>query len=139
MILTDIKDVTRVLHDQKVVAVVGFHRDPTKPAHYVPEYLHRQGYTILPVNPALVGETYFGHKVVAHLADIDVPVDIVDVFRRSEAVPEHEADILAMLHPPKTVWLQLGIRNDAFAERLSARGIDVIQDRCMLADHRQYL
>ncbi|ADV66450.1 CoA-binding protein [Deinococcus maricopensis] len=139
MILTDIKDVTHVLQEQKVVAVVGFHRDPTKPAHYVPEYLHRQGYTVIPVNPALAGETYFGHKVVARLADIEVPVDIVDVFRRSEAVLEHEADILSMVHAPKTVWLQLGIRNDAFAERLSARGMDVIQDRCMLADHRQYL
>lgn len=134
-------DIIRVLKDNKVVAVVGFHRDPMKPAHYVPEYLHRQGYTVLPVNPALAarGETFYGQKTYARLADIGTPVDIVEVFRRSDRVHEHLDDILAMQPRPKVVWLQLGIRDDATADALTAQGIEVIQDRCMLADHRALL
>ncbi len=134
-------DVIRVLTENKVIAVVGFHHDSAKPAYYVPEYMYRQGYTIIPVNPALAarGESYFGHKAVATLAEITVPVDIVDIFRRSDRVPDHLSDILAMNPLPKVVWLQLGIRNDAVARQLSARGIDVVQDRCLLADHRALL
>lgn len=139
--LTSIKEIVNVLEHSKTVAVVGFHRDPTKAAHYVPEYLNRQGYTIIPVNPALAarGENYFGHPAVATLAEIKVPVDVVDVFRRSDKVGEHLSDILTMRPLPKTVWLQLGIRNDEVARALTEAGIQVVQDRCMLADHRQYL
>ncbi|EYB67801.1 CoA-binding protein [Deinococcus phoenicis] len=134
-------DVLRVLKENKVIAVVGFHPDPMKPAHYVPEYMHRQGYTIIPVNPALAarGQSFFGHKAVSTLADIGVPVDVVEVFRRSDKVHEHLADILNMNPLPRVVWLQLGIRDDAVARTLNERGIDVIQDRCMLADHRALL
>lgn len=127
-----------ILKESKVIAVVGFHPDTMKPAHYVPEYLHRQGYTILPVNPSLAqrGSTFFGHKVVARLTDIAMPVDVVEVFRRSDKVQEHLADILSMNPLPKVVWLQLGIRDDATARELAAHGIEVVQDRCMLSDHR---
>ena len=131
-------DVIRVLKDSKVVAVVGFHPDAMKPAHYVPEYLHRQGYTVIPVNPALAarGESFFGQKAVATLAEITTPVDVVEVFRRSDKVAGHLADILAMQPLPKVVWLQQGIRDEVTARELNAHGIDVIQDRCMLSDHR---
>ncbi|MEW6420386.1 MAG: CoA-binding protein [Deinococcota bacterium] len=134
-------DVARVLKNNKVVAVVGFHPDPMKPAHYVPEYLYRQGYTIIPVNPALAarGQSFFGHKAAATLAEISTPVDVVEVFRRSDKVRDHLADILNMRPLPKVVWLQLGIRDDATARTLTEHGIDVIQDRCMLADHRALL
>ncbi|MCP2013950.1 putative CoA-binding protein [Deinococcus sp. HSC-46F16] len=140
-LLESTPDVIRVLADNKVVAVVGFHPDPMKPAHYVPEYLHRQGYTVIPVNPALAarGESYFGQKAVATLAEIGTPVDVVEVFRRSDKVHQHLGDILAMQPLPRVVWLQLGIRDDATARALTQRGIDVIQDRCMLADHRALL
>ncbi|PYE55806.1 CoA-binding protein [Deinococcus yavapaiensis] len=139
--LTTTSDIVNVLRESKVVAVLGFHRDDTKPAHYVPEYLHRQGYTIIPVNPTLAerGESYFGHKAVASLADIDVSVDVVDVFRRGDKVSEHLEDMLAMRPKPKTVWLQLGIRNDDVARVLVNAGIQVVQDRCMLADHRHLM
>lgn len=135
------EDVVRVLTENKVIAVVGFHRDSTKAAHYVPEYMHRQGYTIIPVNPALAqrGESYFGHKAVSSLTEITVPVDVVEIFRRSDKVGVHLGDILSMKPLPKVVWLQLGIRNNEVAKELTARGIDVIQDRCMLADHRALL
>ncbi|GGL16403.1 CoA-binding protein [Deinococcus radiotolerans] len=140
-LVTQTAQVRQILTEHKVIAVVGFHHDAMKPAYYVPEYMHRQGYTIIPVNPALAarGESFFGHRAVATLAEITTPVDIVDVFRRSDRVREHLPDILAMPTPPKVVWLQLGIRDDATARELASRGIDVVQDRCLLADHRALL
>ncbi|WP_424950778.1 CoA-binding protein [Deinococcus sp.] len=140
-LLTEKVDVLRVLESSKVVAVIGFHRDPGKPAHYVPEYLDRQGYTIIPVNPALAsrGESFFGRVPVGTLAELTEPVDVVEVFRRSDKVHEHLADILAMQPLPKVVWMQQGIRDDEVAAQLTAAGIDVIQDRCMLADHRMWM
>ncbi|GAA5532292.1 CoA-binding protein [Deinococcus aluminii] len=135
------RDVVRVLKENKVIAVVGFHHDPMKPAYYVPEYMHRQGYTIIPVNPALAArsQSFFGHRAVATLAEITVPVDVVEIFRRSDKVRDHLNDILNMRPPPKVVWMQLGIRDEATARALTQHGIDVIQDRCMLADHRALL
>ncbi|THF68415.1 CoA-binding protein [Deinococcus sp. Arct2-2] len=140
-LLTTPADVIRVLTEHKTIAVIGFHRDTMKPAHYVPEYMHRQGYSVIPVNPSLAarGESFFGQKAVFTLAEIATPVDVVEVFRRSDKVHDHLADILAMNPLPKVVWLQLGIRDDATAQELAAHGIDVIQDRCMLADHRALL
>lgn len=140
-LLTEKADVLRVLEESKVVAVIGFHRDPGKPAHYVPEYLDRQGYTIVPVNPALAarGESFFGRAAVATLAELTESVDVVEVFRRSDKVHEHLADILAMQPLPKVVWMQQDIRDDAVAAKLTAAGINVIQDRCMLADHRMWM
>lgn len=139
--LRDVSDIRRVLSEHKVVAVVGFHADAMKPAHYVPEYLSRQGYTIIPVNPALAarGQSFFGQRAVSTLAEISMPVDIVEIFRRSDKVYLHLQDILNMQPPPKVVWLQQGIRDDAVAAELLGRGIEVIQDRCMLADHRSLL
>lgn len=140
-ILTETSAVVELLRETKTIAVIGFHRDPTKPAHYVPEYLHRQGYKIIPVNPALAerGESHLGCKAVARLSDITEPVDMVEIFRRSDKVKDHLEDILGMLHLPRAVWMQEGIRDDAVAARLSLAGMQVVQDRCMLADHRQYL
>jgi predicted CoA-binding protein len=139
--LNSLQDVSRILRDHKVIAVVGFHPDPMKPAHYVPEYMYRQGYTIIPVNPALAarGESFFGSRAVSTLAEIPGPVDVVEVFRRSDKVGVHLADMLAMKPLPKVVWLQQGIRNEEVAAELLARGVDVVQDRCMLADHRALL
>lgn len=137
-LLQQAPEVIRVLRESRVVAVLGFHHDAMKPAHYVPEYLHRQGYTVIPVNPALAGRgaSFFGQRAVSTLAEISTPVDVVEVFRRSEKVSGHLADILAMTPLPKVVWLQQGIRDEATARELNAHGIDVIQDRCMLSDHR---
>ncbi|MFO0758032.1 MAG: CoA-binding protein [Byssovorax sp.] len=122
----------------KTIAVLGAHHVPSRPAFYVPEYLHHQGYKILPVNPTLVGRTLFGEPVRATLAELREPVDIVDVFRLAELLPGHLPDILAMSPRPRVVWLQLGIRNDAFAKAIVEAGIDVVQDRCTLADHRRF-
>ncbi|GAA5500855.1 uncharacterized protein YccU [Deinococcus xinjiangensis] len=137
-LLSQTSDILRVLKENKVIAVVGFHRDSMKPAYYVPEYMQRQGYTVIPVNPSLAarGESFFGQKAVSTLAEIPVPVDVVEIFRRSDKVRDHLQDILNMQPLPKVVWLQLGIRDDQTAQELAAHGIEVVQDRCMLADHR---
>lgn len=129
-------EVATVLREARVVAVLGAHRDPERPAFYVPDYLHRAGYTVLPVNVTLAGETLWGRAVAPTLDALTVGVDVVDVFRRAEALPAHVDEILAMTPRPKVVWLQSGIRHDEVARRLEAAGIRVIQDRCMLADHR---
>ena len=133
--LPEIRD---VLARARTIAVLGAHHQPSRPAFYVPDYLYAQGYRVLPVNPTLVGTTLWGEPVRATLAEIGEPIDIVDVFRLAELLPSHLGDLLAMKPLPRLVWLQLGIRNDAFAEALVAAGIDVVQDRCTLADHRGF-
>jgi hypothetical protein len=125
-----------VLRAARTIAVLGAHHEPARPAFYVPDYLHAQGYRILPVNAVLAGQTLWGEPVRATLAELGQPVDLVDVFRRAELLPGHLDDLLAMSPRPRLVWLQLGVRNDAFARAVEAAGIDVVQDRCTLADHR---
>jgi uncharacterized protein len=132
-----IENVQEVLETARTVAVVGVSANAEKPAHYVPEYLHQHGYRIIPVNASMAGQTLFGEPVRGSLAEIKQPVDVVDVFRRAEHLDGHLEDILAMNPRPKLVWLQLGIRNDDFAKKLLEAGIEVVQDRCMLADHKR--
>lgn len=126
-----------ILTESPTIAVLGIHIEPEKAAFYVPEYLHDEGYRILGVNPVFRGKTLFDNPVRDTLAEIREPVDLVDVFRRSELIPDHVEDILAMEPRPKYVWFQLGIRNDAAAQILEAAGITVIQNRCTLADHQR--
>ncbi len=137
-LLSDSQAVKDALLRYRSVTVLGAHPLEHKAAHYVPRYLAGEGYDIYPVNPRYAGQTLFGKPVLASLADVPIPIEVLNVFRRSEHLPEHLPDILALDPLPKLVWLQLGIRHDGVAERLNAAGIDVIQDRCMLADH-QYL
>ncbi|MEQ1566798.1 MAG: CoA-binding protein [Myxococcota bacterium] len=132
--MSDLDTARRVLAEARTVAVLGAHADPDKPAYYVPAYLASHGYRILPVNPGRVGEVLHGAPVVSTLAELGPGVDVVDVFRRAEHLAGHLDDVLALA--PRAVWLQSGIRDDAFAARLRAAGIEVVQDRCMLADHR---
>ena len=129
--------VRAILTSSPTIAVLGIHREPEKAAFYVPEYLHDEGYRILGVNPAYVGQELFGEPVRATLAELAEPIDLVDVFRRPDAIPAHVDDILAMKPRPKVVWFQLGIRNDDAAKILEAAGITVVQNRCTLADHQR--
>jgi len=126
-----------ILVSSPTIAVLGIHDERDKAAFYVPEYLHDEGYRIIGVNPRFAGAEMFGERVRAQLRDIGEPIDLVDVFRRSEAVAAHVDDILAMSPRPKVVWLQLGIENEAAAKRLEEAGIEVIQNRCTLADHQR--
>ena len=128
----------RLLERSPVIAVLGAHDEASRAAHYVPAYLVSQGYDVWPVNPRLVGSELFGHPVVATLEQVPVAVDLVDVFRRADVLMGHVDEILAMSPVPRAVWFQLGIVNAIAAERLRAAGLEVVQDRCTLADHRRF-
>jgi predicted CoA-binding protein len=137
--MAPIKDaqLREILTSSPTIAVLGVHNEPEKAAFYVPEYLHDEGYRIIGVNPMFAGEELFGEKVRATLAEIGEPIDVVDVFRRPEQIPEHVEDLLAMNPRPKVVWFQLGVKNEDAARILEAAGILVVQNRCMLADHQR--
>jgi predicted CoA-binding protein len=130
-------DVREILTSARTIAVLGASTKTERPAFYVPDYLYSQGYRVLPVNPLHKGERLWGEPFRAQLQELGEPVDIVDVFRLAIALPQHLEDFLAMRPAPKVVWFQLGIRNDEVAAKLIAAGIEVVQDRCTLADHRR--
>lgn len=120
------------LKSTRTIAVVGFSPDPARPSHYVAEYLRQQGYRVIPVNPGQAGKTFLGETVVARLSDIptDLPVDMVDIFRRSDAVPEVVDEAMAALPHLRTIWMQLGVAHAGAAEKARAAGLAVIEDRC---------
>jgi len=136
-LVDDDEAIRAILERSETIAVLGVHHERQRAAFYVPDYLRSVGYRVRGVNPRLVGRELFGEPVVATLDELAEPVDLVDVFRRSDRVPDHLEEILAMRPRPKVVWLQLGIRHDATARALVDAGIDVVQDRCTLADHRR--
>lgn len=137
MIITDADAIRRIAGTARRVAVLGIktEKQALQPAFYVPEHLARSGVEVVPV-PVYYPDvtTILSRPVVRSLAAIEGPLDIVDVFRRAEDLEPHFADLVAAR--PRVVWLQSGIRSDAFAERLSAAGIDVVQDRCLMVEHR---
>lgn len=120
------------------VAVLGIktERQSGQPAYYVPEYLSHAGVEVIPV-PVYYPEVteILGRAVVRRVADAPGPIDVVDVFRRPEDLLAHLDDIAAAR--PRAVWLQSGIRHDGFADALRAREIDVVQDRCLMVEHRR--
>jgi predicted CoA-binding protein len=128
-----IKDLLENTHR---IAVLGIKPDPDQPAYYVPEHAERVGYEIVPV-PVYYKELteIMGKKVYRKLADIPGKIDMVNVFRRPQDIPMHVDDIIAK--KPRSVWFQLGIRNDDAAEMLARAGIDVVQDYCLLVELRR--
>jgi len=119
-----------VLTRTRRIAVVGVSPNPVRPSHYVAEYLAQKGYDVVPVNPVHAGKEVFGKTIVATLAEIDPPVQMVDIFRRSEDVPPVVDEALAAFPDLETIWMQMGITNAEAAAKAEARGVDVIQDRC---------
>ena len=119
-----------VLPRPRRIAVVGVSPNPARPSHYVAEYLQQKGYDVVPVNPMHAGKEVFGKTIVATLAEIDPPVQMVDIFRRSEDVPPVVDEALAAFPDLETIWMQMGITNAVAAAKAEARGVDVIQDRC---------
>jgi predicted CoA-binding protein len=123
----------RLLESTRRIAVLGIKPDPQQPAYYVPEYAQQAGYEIVPVPVYYKDLTEMhGEKVYRKLTDIPGAIDMVNVFRRPVDIPPHVDDIIAK--KPKSVWFQLGIRNDEAAERLARAGIDVVQDHCLLVE-----
>jgi len=131
--------VADLLSGVRRIAVIGASTRDGRPANYVPAYLSQQGYDVVGVNPVSAGESLFGHEVVSTLAELDGPVDLVNVFRRNEDIPGHLDDILTLDPLPRAVWIQKGLRHDATAEALRAKGITVVQDRCLMVEHRRLL
>ena len=128
-----IKDLLENTHR---IAVLGIKPDPDQPAYYVPDHAERVGYEIVPVPVYYKDLTeMMGKKVYRKIADIPGDIDMVNVFRRPKDIPPHVDDIIAK--KPKSVWFQLGIRNDDAAEKLARAGIDVVQDHCLLVELRR--
>jgi uncharacterized protein len=136
-ILTTDAEIKELLQNTKNIAVLGIKTEAQafQPAFYVPQYMQRAGVKIIPV-PVYYPEVteILGEKVYRKLAEIPEDVDMVNIFRRSNDVPPHLEDILAK--KPKSVWMQLGIRNDEVAETLAKEGIKVVQDLCLMVEHR---
>ncbi|MEO8636028.1 MAG: CoA-binding protein [Gemmatimonadales bacterium] len=123
-----------ILRASRTIAVVGLSPNPDRPSHEVARYLREAGYRIVPVRPGVtmvLGEPCFPDLVTAAAAA--GPLDIVNVFRRSEAIPDLRDALLVVR--PRLVWLQVGIREDAVAAELEAAGIPVVMDRCLMVDH----
>ena len=136
-ILTTRDELRYLLNTTRTIAVLGIKTEAQsgQPAFYVPRYLQNAGFQIIPVPVYYPDATrILGEQVYRRLLDIPIDIDLVNVFRRSQDVPPHVEDILAK--KPKAVWLQSGIRNDAAAEILAKAGIKVVQDRCLMVDHR---
>jgi len=131
------KQISDVLHETNRIAVLGIKSEAHRmqPAFYVPKYMQDGGYEIVPV-PVYYPEVteIMGEKVYRDLRDIPGEIDMVNVFRRAEDISKHTDEILAA--KPKSVWFQLGIRNDEAAETFAKAGIKVVQDRCLLVEHR---
>ena len=124
-----------LLRDAKTIAVIGAKDDPSEDAYRIPLYMQRNGYRVVPVNPKL--ESTLEERCHADLGSVEDEIDIVNLFRASEHVPGHVDEILALEPRPRAVWMQLGIHNGEAAQRLREAGIGVIQDRCIMVDHRR--
>jgi len=131
------RDLVDIFTSARTIAVLGAKVGDHEPAFYVPDYLAGRGYRILPVNPTLAGRSLFETPVAATLADLAERADVIEVFRRPEFLPGHAREILALPWRPDTVWFQLGIRHDGAAEMLARAGIRIVQDRCMMPEHRR--
>lgn len=128
--------IKELLESTHRIAVLGIKPDAQQPAYYVPEYAEHAGYEIVPV-PVYYKELteMMGKKVYRKIADVPGDIDMVSVFRRPNDIPPHVDDIISK--KPKSVWFQLGIRNDEAAEKLARAGIDVVQDHCLLVELRR--
>jgi predicted CoA-binding protein len=127
----------RILTEARSFACVGLSPDPLRPSHYVGRYLAARGYRVVGVNPGHAGTVLFGERIVASLDRIEGPVDVLDIFRRPEAVPAIVEEALDALPGLRVIWMQVGIRSEAAAAMARARGTTVIQDRCPKIEHQR--
>ena len=126
------EDIRRMLGAAKTIAVVGLSDDPGRDSHRIAAYLQGAGYRVVPVNPNL--REVLGEKAYPDLASVPVPVDIVDIFRRADAIPAI-VDAAIAIHA-KAVWMQLGLAHNASAEKARAAGLDVVMSKCIMVEHR---
>lgn len=121
-----------ILRDMRSFAFIGASANTSRPSYFAMKYMLAKGYEVIPVNPGLAGQQLLGQTVVARLADIDRPVDVIDIFRNSEAAlaVTREAIALADKLQPKVIWMQLGVRNELAAQEAEAAGLRVVMNRC---------
>ncbi len=119
-----------ILSAVKTIALVGWSPNPDRPSNHVAAFLKTRGYRVIPVNPGQAGQKALGEVVRANLADIAEPIDMVEIFRRSEEVAAVVDAALALPVKPKVIWTQLGVRDDAAAAKAEAAGLQVVQNRC---------
>jgi predicted CoA-binding protein len=122
--------IRKVLTESKTIAVVGLSNNETRASHGVTRFLHSRGHTTIGVNPGLSGKTVANSPVYATLADVPVPIDMVDVFRNSDDAGAAVDEALQLSPLPKYIWMQLGVYNEAAAKRAEAKGVTVIMNRC---------
>ena len=126
-----------ILQRSHTIAVVGVSMNPVRPSYYVARYLGLKGYRVIPVNPAHAGKRLFGELVQPSLSEIVDPVDMVDIFRRSEAVPPIVEEALEHFPALKCIWMQIGVEHAAAAAMAEARGVDVVQNRCPKIEYQR--
>lgn len=119
-----------ILDRCKSIAMVGASPNWNRPSHFAMKYLQGKGYRVIPVNPTAAGQEILGELCHASLAEVPVPIDMVDIFRNSEAAAGLVDEALALDPLPKVVWMQLGVRHDAVAARAEAAGLSVVMNRC---------
>lgn len=119
-----------ILQTVRTIAIVGASGNPVRPSYLVMKYLLEKGYRVLPVNPGLAGQTILGQPVHSALKDVQEDIDMVDIFRSSEAAGEITDEALSLARRPRVIWMQLSVRNDAAAERAEAAGVQVVMNRC---------
>jgi predicted CoA-binding protein len=139
--MNDIDDgmLAEILRSTRSIAIVGASASPDRDSHGVMEYLQRAGYAVIPVNPKALGRAIHGESVVASLAEIDEPFELVDVFRRRDAVPDVVEAVLPLIDARgiRTLWLQLGVGHPQAAARAREAGLRVVADHCIEAEHRR--
>ncbi|MEO6609835.1 MAG: CoA-binding protein [Aestuariivirga sp.] len=119
-----------MLKKVKTIAMVGASPNPARPSHGVMRFLLARGFHVIPINPGQAGREILGQKAYATLADVPEPIDMVEIFRASDAVAEVVDQALSLSPKPKVIWMQLGVRNDAAAAAAEVEGIDVVMNRC---------
>jgi len=132
-------ELRKILKQTKVVAVVGVSSNPVRPSYFVARYLGLKGFRVIPVNPGLAGQTLFGETVLASLADIpkSIPVDMVDIFRRSDQVPPIVDEAMAHLPALRVIWMQIGVEHPAAAAKARAAGLEIVQNRCPKIEYQR--
>lgn len=126
-----------ILSTTKVVALVGASANPVRPSYFVQRYLGLKGFRVIPVNPGLAGQELLGETVYGSLTDIPDDVDMIDIFRRSEAVPAIVDEALERFPNLKVVWMQIGVENAEAAAKAEARGVKVVQNRCPKIEYQR--
>jgi predicted CoA-binding protein len=122
--------IRNILQSVKTIALVGASANEVRPSYFVMKYLIDKGYEVIPVNPGLAGQQILGQTVYASLGDIPKPVDMVDIFRNSDAAGPITDEALALSPKPSVIWMQLSVRNDEAAARAEAAGLQVVMNRC---------